>query len=272
MILPAWFEWLWPALLAGSIFALVAGPYGSLLVWRGMSFFADSLAHGSLLGIALALFLQISPWYGLFFCAVLFVTLLHFFQRSRTLSNDALLGIISQSSLAFALLFIYWIKPQGLRIEQFLLGDLLAVQTSDLVFIFAAATLALISCLLCWPSWVLNAIDSDLAKSELRHYQRKQWIFLISLALLVAVAIPLIGALLVGALFILPTTTARQFSHSPTTTAWYSSLIALLSVWLGIAISWQVDLPAGPAIVCAASGLFFISQLIGKRASFFGRK
>ena len=254
-------SWLWPAIVAGILLAAIAAPLGSLLVWRGMAFFADSLAHGSLLGISLALLTGISPWFGLLGCALLFVIFLHFFQRRRDLSGDTVLGIISQSSLAFSLLLVYLIKPTGLRVEAFLLGDLLAVGAQEALLIGLVAIVALVVCIAFWQQWVLGAIDAQLARTESTHYNLGQGLFLFSLAAIVAVAIPLVGALLVSALFILPAATARALATSPTALAWLAALVGVFSIVGGIGVAWWMDVPAGPAIVCTNALCFFLSRL-----------
>src|SRR5262245_54468741 len=87
------------ALVAGIGVALVAGPLGCFIVWRRMAYFGDTIAHSALLGVALSFMLQIDLTLGVFVVAALASVALILLQRQQSLSTDALLGILSHSTL-----------------------------------------------------------------------------------------------------------------------------------------------------------------------------
>jgi len=128
------------ALAAGIALALVVGPLGSVVVWRRMAYFGDTLAHAALLGVALAVAADKLPMAGVGIIGVLIAVLLFWLEKQRDLSTDTLLGILSHSALALGLIVLSVIQAQGFNINlmSYLFGDLLAVDQSDLILMYSS--------------------------------------------------------------------------------------------------------------------------------------
>ena len=94
------------ALVAGISLALVAGPLGSFIVWRRMSYFGDTLAHSALLGIALGLLTDSNPQLSIIVSCLVFAVLLTLLDRRPSISTDTLLGILAHSSLALGIVVL----------------------------------------------------------------------------------------------------------------------------------------------------------------------
>lgn len=256
------------ALAAGIALALVVGPLGSVVVWRRMAYFGDTLAHAALLGVALAIAAEQLPMAGVGLIGILIAVLLFWLEKQRDLSTDILLGILSHSSLALGLIVLSIIQAQGYNIDlmSYLFGDLLAVNQTDVLLMFVSAFVILLVFSQILSPLISMSANEDLARIDGVAVEKVRFVFMILLALVIAVALKVVGILLITALLIIPAANARLFSKSPRQMVLVSVLLAVSAVLLGLYSSLNWDLPAGPAIVIAAATLFFISRLFFNRS------
>jgi zinc transport system permease protein len=252
------------ALAAGIALALVAGPLGSVVVWRRMAYFGDTLAHAALLGVALAVASDLLPMAGVVFIGVLIAVLLFWLEKQRDLSTDTLLGILSHTALALGLIVLSAIQTQGFNINlmSYLFGDLLAVSPSDLVLMYGSVLVILLVFSRLLASLISISVNAELARIDGIAVEKVRFIFMVLLALVIAVALKVVGILLITALLIIPAATARIFSKSPGQMVVNSVLVSIVAVVLGLYASLEWDFPTGPSIVVAAACLFFVSRAL----------
>ena len=253
------------AFLAGAGVALIAGPLGCVMVWRRMAYFGATLAHSALLGIALGLLLQINLNLGVIVVAVVVALLIAALQRQKGLSSDTLLGILAHATLALGLVAMSFVETARIDLLAYLFGDILAVGTSDLAWVYAGGLLGLAVLALIWRSLLTAIVHEDLAEVEGVRVAAVRLAFMILIALVVAVAMKIVGILLIVSMLIIPAATARRFSTTPEMMAGLAALIGVVAVAGGLTSSLQWDTPAGPSIVTAAAALFFVSLLFGVR-------
>ncbi|HEY8568142.1 iron chelate uptake ABC transporter family permease subunit [Microbulbifer sp.] len=253
-------QFLWFALAAGLLVALVSGPLGCFAVWRRMAYFGDTLAHSALLGVTLGFVLHIQPTVAVGATSCLLALLLVYFHRHRNLSVDTLLGILSHSMLALGIVTVSLLNI-NVDLLSLLLGDLLAVSGRDLILMAAAAMVIALLLWRLWPKLLAFTLHEELAAVEGVKIERVRLALMLMLALLIAIAMKVVGVLLITALLIIPAATARRISSTPEQMAGFASLIGCVSVLLGLAASVIWDSPAGPSIVLAAGSLFMLGQL-----------
>ena len=251
------------ALAAGIALALVVGPLGSVVVWRRMAYFGDTLAHAALLGVALAIAVDQLPMAGVGLIGVLIAALLFWLEKQDNLSTDTLLGILSHTALALGLIVLSVIQAQGFNINlmSYLFGDLLAVGVFDLVLMYGSVVIILLVFSQILSPLISISVNEELARIDGIAVEKIRFIFMILLALVIAVALKVVGILLITALLIIPAATARLYSKSPKQMVLVSVLIAIIAVVLGLLVSLGWDFPTGPAIVVSASFLFFVSRI-----------
>lgn len=247
------------AILGGVGIALIAGPMGSIMVWRRLANFGDTLAHSTLLGICFALFFNIDLYFGLISVSVIIAGILALLSQQKWVAMDALLVMLSHTTLAIGLI-LATVLP-GIRVDLlgFLYGDILAIDNTDLIWIYSASILGLLALTQIWRPLLSLTIDEDLAKVEGVPVKRVKGVLMLIMAIIFAIAMKLIGVLLITALLVIPASTARQFSKTPEQMAVLASILGIISVSLGIFASQQWDWPAGPAIVVSAAALFVVS-------------
>ncbi|HGX94196.1 MAG TPA: zinc ABC transporter permease subunit ZnuB [Candidatus Tenderia sp.] len=254
-------DFLLRALLAGLGVALVAGPLGSFVVWRRMAYFGDTLAHAALLGVALGFLLEFNINLAVIVVCLALAVALVALQQQRKLANDTLLGILSHSTLSLGLIVLALMETLQLDLMSYLFGDILAVSNSDLYWIFGSTLLALTVLVLIWRPLLAITVHEELAQVEGVPVTLVRLALMLLIALVIAVAMKVVGILLITSLLIIPAATARGFARNPEQMATLAALIGCIAVSGGLFASLEWDLPAGPAIVVTAAALFFASPL-----------
>jgi len=241
--------------------AATVGPLGCIVVWRRMAYFGDTMAHSALLGVALSLIADVHMTLSVFLVAVLIAALLLLLQRRNALSSDSLLGILSHSSLAISLLilsFMPWVRQD---LSAYLFGDVLSVSRLDLLLIWGGGAIALTILAWTWRPLLVATLSVDLAEAENLKPERAKIIFMLLLAFIIAIAIKIVGILLITALLILPAATARRLVTTPEAMAGASILIGTISALIGLYSSLYFNTPSGPSVVTAAFVLFLFCLL-----------
>jgi len=254
-------ELLLPGWLAGVLLALAAGPLGSFVVWRRMSYFGDTLAHASLLGVAFGLLLNINPFYAVIAITLLISLLLVWLERRPHLAIDTLLGILAHSALSLGLVVVSLMSGVRVDLMAYLFGDLLAVTPADLYIIAAGVTIVLGLLALNWRSLLSMTISPELAQVDGVNIPRTRIVLMLVTALTIGVAMKFVGALIITSLLIIPAATARRFARSPEQMAGYAMLVGILAVTAGLTFSAFYDTPAGPSVVLGASLMFMLSMV-----------
>lgn len=250
------------ALAAGIGIAVVMGATGVFVVWRRMAYFGDTLAHSALLGVALGFLLGIDVNIGIVGVCLALAIGMVFLRRQRHLAEDTLLGILAHSSLALGLVSISFIAALRVDLMSYLFGDILAVSTTDIVWIYGGGAVALGALVWLWRDLIAITVHEDLARIEGVNVLRTQIAFMTLFALVIAMAMKVVGILLVTALLIIPAAAARRFARTPEQMAVFAAIAGAVAVAAGLQGSLLWDLPSGPAIVCAAAGIYLISIVV----------
>ena len=252
-------EFLLLALAAGLGVALIAGPLGCFAVWRRMAYFGDTMAHSALLGVTFGLILEVNLNAAVAVGCLLLALALVALQRSRQLATDTLLGILSHSTLALGLVAINVISPGRINLMGYLFGDILATTGADVITIWLVAAFVMAALIWLWKPLLAITVHEDLARVEGVHVSAVRTALMLLMALVIAIAMKVVGVLLITALLIIPAAAARRLSHTPEQMAVTASGIGASSVIGGLAASFIWDWPAGPAIVLAAAAGFVLS-------------
>ncbi len=255
-------DFLLRAALAGLGMALVCAVLGVFVVWRRMAYFGDTVAHSALLGVVLGVVLGIGPQWTVMLVALVVAVLLQALSRRRNWSPDTLLGILSHGALALGLVILSLFDNLRLDLVALLFGDILSVTRQDLVLVWGGVALVMTIAVTLWRPLLSVSVHAELARVEGVRVDAVELALMLMVATVVAIAMKIVGILLVTALLVIPAATARRFSHGPAQMAWLAAALGAAAVLGGLAGSWQWDTPAGPSIVVAALALFTLSGLL----------
>ncbi|WP_020592126.1 iron chelate uptake ABC transporter family permease subunit [Kiloniella laminariae] len=256
-------DFLLRALIAGVGVALISGPLGCFVVWRRMAYFGDTLAHSALLGVALGLLLGFNLTLGIVATAIMIALLVTLFQHQKRIASDTLLGILAHSSLAISLVVLGLLQGYRVDLLSYLFGDVLAVTLEDIYWIYGGGTIALALLGYIWKDLLALTLHEELARAEGINITLTQTLFMVTVAIVIAIAMKVVGVLLITSLLIIPAAAARRFARTPEQMAAIAALIGGASVVAGLFGSLQWDTPSGPSVVVAQLMLFLGSLLAG---------
>lgn len=239
------------ALAAGIGLAIIAAPLGCIVVWRRMAYFGETLAQGSLLGVALGLALNINLNLSVILTAIAVAAIVIMAGRQKLVALDSVLGLMHHAALASGVLALALLGGPSVDLMGFLFGDIFAVTESDLIWIFGGGAIVLGLTALLWRPLVRLSLNEELAAAEGVKSAQTRAGFDILLAITIAMAMKIVGILLVMAFLIVPAVAARPVSSTPERMAILAGLIAASGAIGGILLSLNYDLPGGPSIVLA---------------------
>ena len=183
------------------------------------------------------------------------------------LSLDTLLGILSHSALALGLIVIALLPNVRVDLMALLFGDLLAVSKEDLLLIYSVGGVVLLLLFLFWNQLLNITIDPELAAVEGTNVTLVSTALMLMTALVIALAMKVVGVLLITALLIIPAATARRISSSPEQMAISASIIAMITILIGLTLYWFVDTQAGQSVVIRESLIFLLSLTLKQKFS-----
>lgn len=258
-------ELLMRALFGGLGVAAVAGPLGAFVVWRRMAYFGDTLAHSALLGVALGFLLDINLNLAIVVLCVGLALVLVALQKKQIIATDTLLGILAHSSLSLGLVAVSFLDNIRIDLMAYLFGDLLAIGQTDLYWIYGGGLIVMALLVTFWRPLLAMTVNEELAKVEGYPVEAIRLLLMLLVAVVIAVAMKIVGVLLITSLMIIPAATSRKLSQTPVQMATFAGILGCLSVCGGLWASYQWDTPTGPSVVVCAALLFLIAYTLPTR-------
>lgn len=269
--LPEMFQYafLTNALVAALIIGPLLGALGPLVVVKRLAFFSEAVGHGALTGVALGILLgepATQPFAALFTFCLLFALLLHWIRSRTQVPYDALVGVFLSFAIALgAALLLYVAKKVNVHIlENVLFGSILTVRDADLLVMAVIAAACVVLMLTGGNRALVGSLAPDLARVRGINVRLYDYVFVLLIALVTVASVKIVGAILVGALLLIPATAARLISRTGREFFWYSVVFATVSCLLGILLpmAGALPIPSGAAIVLIASAGFLFALLI----------
>ncbi|TSC75027.1 MAG: zinc transport system permease protein [Parcubacteria group bacterium Gr01-1014_44] len=247
------------SLIVGGFVGLASGYLGSLMVLRRMSLVGDALSHVALPGLALGLLWNFNPFFGAFGALVLAITLIWLIENRTKLSTETLVGIFFTLSLAIGLI----ITPEPELLEA-LFGNISQTALRETILAVIFSLIAIVAVHKIYHRLVLGTISNDLASSVGIRTKKIDFIFLLIVALIVALGIKIVGTLLMGALVIIPAASAKNLAHNLSAYGGLSALFGLISAAGGVYLASLLHFSPGPIVVLASAAIFFVSLIFRK--------
>ncbi len=255
------------ALLAGIGLALVTGPTGCFVVWRRLAYFGETIAHSALLGVACAIILELHLTIGIFATACMVVLAMFYLDQRDGVPSDTMLGLLAHSGLALGLVVLSFFPNMQVDLHSLLFGDILAVSRIDLAAIWIGGIVALGVLWWIWCPLLAATVNTDLAIVAGLRPERACLIFGFLVAAIIAVAVKIVGILLIVAMLIIPAATVRRFASNPEKMAVSAATVGVMVVVGGLLASAQFDTPSGPSIVVTAAALFIATRVYHPRSA-----
>jgi len=263
-------DFLWRAILGAALLGAAAGPLGCFVLWRRMAYLGESLAHMGLLGAALGLLIGVAPIAGVAAVAIV-AGLIMARATDRYIPSGTFIGLVGHVGLALGFILLSTMETVRADLMGYLFGDVLALSPADIYVVAGGGLVILAALCLLWRPLLAVAVSRDIAIAEGRDTRLADLAFLVLVAGLVALALKVVGALLIVALLLIPPAAARPLARTPEGMALMAAALGALSAPLGIAGAYVADAPAGPSIVLAAAALFVVTSMVAGLQRRMGR-
>lgn len=240
------------ALLAGAMMGAICPLIGSFLVLRNMTLIADTLAHVALAGVALALLFGIYPLWGAIAATVLAAFLVEKLRRGHQLGGDLAIGVVLSLGLALGAILLSLRNLNSLDLFGFLFGNILAVTKLDLILIWILGGVVFFCVRFFYQPLLAITFDEEAAGARGLPVAELNGLIMILAALTVALAMRMVGALLISSLMVIPVAIGLQLGKSFRSFLIVAALSGALAAVLGLFSAATLNLAPGGSIVLVA--------------------
>lgn len=254
------------AMVAALLLGPLLGGLGTLVIAKRLAFFSEAVGHAALTGIAMGVLLgepPHNPYIGLFTFCMIFALLLHFVRNRTNVPYDTLVGVFLAFALAVgAALLMYVARKINVHmLENVMFGSILTVSDSDIAVLAICCALIILLLIPTFNNILLTCISPDIAKVRGINTGFYDYLFVIMITLVTIAAVKIIGAVLVGALLLIPGATARLLTRRMGTFVLLSSFLATFACLVGTVLPMELDLPipSGASIIIVSAALFMFA-------------
>jgi len=249
------------AILSGTLIGLVCSILGVFLILRRDAMIGHGLAHVTFGGVALGLFLNISPLGTALVVAVICSIWILKLRDRAGVHADTAIGIFASAGMAMGILIASFSGKFSVELFSFLFGNILAIGTGEVWVAAILTTAVLCAVVFNYNDLVYTTFDHELAKTSGIKVGNLDTLLAVLTAVTVVLAMKVVGLLLVAALIVIPAATGLQVASNFKTAIAMSGLTGMISVLGGLFAAYYLDLPAAGAIVLLAT-MIFVSVLL----------
>jgi zinc transport system permease protein len=256
------FSFMQRALLAGFMVGIICPLMGSFLVLRNMTLIADTLSHVALAGVALALLIGIYPLWGALAATVFAAFFVEKLRRSKGLGGDLAIGVVLSGGLALGAILLSLRNLNSLDLFGFLFGNILAVTRLDLILIWLLGGIVLLAVWRLYRPLLAVTFDEEAAKARGLPVVKLNGILMLLAALTVALAMRMVGVLLISSLMVIPVAVGLKLGGSFRSFLIIASATGVISALLGLLLAAILNLAPGGSIVLVSLGLLGLAFIV----------
>ena len=252
------------AILATILTSIACGVIGVYVVTKRIVFIAGGISHACFGGIGLSFFLGLNPLIGLLPFSVLSAAALGFLSKKTKVSEDSAIGILWSLGVAVGVILIYLTPGYAPDLMTYLFGNILTVPASDILLMVAIDIIILIVVILFFKEFLSMCFDEEYTRVVGVSADKIYLLLLCLLALTTVAMIKVVGIILIIAMLSIPASISRKLSHNMKTMMIYSSVIGAVLSIIGLAFSYQFDLPSGATIILVMSIVYLLVVGVGE--------
>jgi len=259
------------ALAGGMIIALVCSLLSFFVVVRRMAFLGMGISHAAFGGVALGLATGVDPFLAAGGFCVLVSLGIGWFRRRGRLHEDTVIGILFASAMAMGVVLVRLAEAYNVDLMSYLFGSILALTWRDVAVMGLLGALVAAFVVLFFKELLFVAFDEDTATASGLPVRFVYYGLLVATALTIVVSIKLVGIILVSALLVIPGAAGVQLFRNYRGVVASATTIGVISVGLGLYLSFRFDVASGAAIVLVLFALFLLSMLLSPRRGYLRR-
>jgi ABC-type Mn2+/Zn2+ transport system permease subunit len=244
-------------LVSGIFISGIAGYLGTLMLSKKMSVVAEPLAHLAFPGVALALIFGFNISFGVFPFVILGAIFIWYFEKRTKLPMENLAAVVFAIGVGTALLFL----PIG-KAEEALVGSIDKITFGETVVVVSLSIFIFFVVKKLYQKMMLINIDENLATTEGVNVQKYNLFYLLSIAIVIALSVYLVGGLITAALVAIPAAAAKNVSRDLQSYIGFAVFFGIISAVAGIAIAHFIHFPIGPMVIVTNAILFLISVFL----------
>ncbi len=229
--------------IAGTVVAVIAGVTGFFAVLRGSTFAAHAIPNGAFAGAAGATLLGFNPLAGLALFSV--AGAFGIAGLSRRARNDVATALTLVMMLGVGALFVSWSTEYAQEAYSLLFGEVFGISSDDVLPIIVLGAISIAAIIVMFRPLLLSSALPEVAEARGVSVRRMEVAFLVVMALATSMTVPVVGALLMFSLMIGPSAAARSVTARPVLAMTLAVVIALVTVWTGIVVSYESNWPLG---------------------------
>ena len=257
-------EFMQNAIMAGFLTSIVCGVIGMFVVTKRLVFISGGISHASFAGLGIAHYLSINPVYGAIASAILSAIALGSVQRENIQRNDTLIGVLWAVGMAIGILFIHITPGYSPNLMSYLFGNILMVSRSDLWLIFFLDIFIILIIGIFYKEFIALSFDEEFLSTQGMPTAWLYILLLVLIALTVVMLIQVVGIILVIALLSIPPAISLELIKNFKIAMILSMIIGIVITLGGLAISYSMNIPSGPAIILLGAALLVLIT-IGRR-------
>jgi zinc transport system permease protein len=251
------------AFIGGLIVAVTCASLGVFIVLRRLSLIADGLGHVAFGGIALGFWTGIYPLYTAVASVIAGAFGIHALGRLRV-ASDAAIAILFSAGLAIGIVLVSMAQSAPADLLSYLFGTILGINDNDVYLAAGLGVIVLLVLFLLWKEWISITLDPDFARVAGMPVTALEILFTVLVGLTVVVATRLVGVLLVSSLMVIPAIAAIQLKQPFRRTVLLALGIAIVSVVIGLQLSFSYNIASGGSIVLVTIGFFILAVLVAR--------
>lgn len=250
------------AFAVGAVVGVLAPAVGFFLVERRQSLIGDGIGHVAFAGVAAGALLDVSPVLAALVAAVIGAIAIEWLRARRRTAGDQALALVFYTGIALGVVLISVAGRLDVGLFQYLFGSILTVTRQDLVVVAVLGAAGLATIALLYRPLAAVVLDEEGARVTGAPIGLLNGVVAVLAALTVALAMRIVGILLIAALMVLPVVAAGRVAWSMRSTLGLAMAIGLVSVLAGLTVAYYADLPPGGTIVLVASAAFGVCATV----------
>ncbi len=250
-------------LLAGLLAAAACAALSGFVVWRGMSFIGDAIAHSILPGIVVAFVLGISLFAGALAAACITAFGIGLFTRHKAIREDTAIGVMFTGLFALGIALLSRLTSYQ-DLSHILFGNILGVGVSDVIVLLVIAAVVIVAITAFYKELLVTSFDPGHSVAIGLSPELVRFGLLFLIAITVVAGIQSVGVVLVLALLVTPAATASLIATKLSSVMVLSEIVAIFSAIVGFYASYYLDIASGASIVLVLSLLFIFAYIANR--------
>jgi len=256
------YQFLKNAVVAALLVSIVAGIIGTYITSRRLVFLSGGITHASFGGIGIAYYIGINPVIGAIVFSILSAFGIEALSHRKSIREDSAIGILWAFGMAVGIIFIFLTPGYAPNLLSFLFGSILTVTNSDLIYLLILNIVVILFFIIFYRPILYIAFDQEFARTQKVPVNLMNYILITFIAIAIVLSIRVVGIILLISLFTIPPATANIFSHHFGKIIFWSILLSFLGSFIGLLLSYSINIPSGAAIVVVLVIMFGAVKLL----------